>query len=286
MPVETKEAKTLVEFTQIVETALTATRTLHAGDTNKPPKLANWYRGCGLETHKLTPGLYRHPAHKNVDELLKLERRMLEWFKRRSSVFPNAPISDDPEDWRSLFFMQHHHVPTRLLDWTDNPYIALYFALSSWEQENGKVKDKKDAAVWILDPIAWNKKALSDTSWGAHGPLTLRDSEIKGYAPKKSDEPDELRAMLDDAVAVYGIVNSARMVAQRGVFTVFGRSIEPMEKRFEDGFPKEALSKVVLPKATIPALLEALFSFGFTDSTAYPDLHGLALEIKRYFDFL
>lgn len=288
MPVEEVTIKTLSEFSSVIEGSLAATRKLHAGDDKVPAKLVNWYRGCGLASHKLQPGLYRHKKHNKVDELLKLERVMLEWFRRRASVFPNAPADNTDESWNQLFFMQHHHVPTRLLDWTDNPFIALYFALSAWQEERSKVKAAADqnAAVWILDPVAWNKTSLSETTWGTQGPLTLMDQELKGYAPRKSDDNTELKAMHDNAGAVYGVVNSARMVAQRGVFTIFGRNLEPMEKQFETGFPKEALSKVVVPADVIPSLLDSLFALGFTDSAAYPDLHGLALEIKRYFDFI
>jgi len=280
--------KTLADFTSVVETTLSATKESHKGDDKVPAKLVNWYRGCGLASYKLQPSLYRHTKYSKVNDLLKLERIMLEWFKRRASVFPNAPADNADGSWNQLFFMQHHHVPTRLLDWTDNPFIALYFALSAWQEEKSRDKTvaKENAAVWVLDPVAWNKVSLTETTWGTHGPLTLMDQEIGGYAPRKSDDSTELKAMQDNACAVYGVVNSARMVAQRGVFTIFGRNLEPMEKQFDSGFPKEALLKIIIPAQEIPGLLDSLFAMGFTDSAAYPDLHGLALEIKRYFDFI
>ena len=49
--------------------------------------------------------------------------------------------------------MQHYGAPTRLLDWTESPLLALYFAL---KQNYGYY----DAAIWMLNPSALTKKRL------------------------------------------------------------------------------------------------------------------------------
>ena len=83
-----------------------------------------------------------------------------------------------------------------------------------------------------------------------------------------------------------GLHNSPRIVAQRGAFTIFGHTNEPMEKIFEDrGFPGMGAIKVVLPASDLPNLRDALFGIGYADSMIYPDLTGLAKEIKRHFGF-
>lgn len=94
-----------------------------------------WYRGCGESTYELIPSLYRHPSIKNVKELANLEYKLMIRFRQRSIPFHNKSIEDD---WESLFFMQHCGVPTRLLDWTESPFIALYFAMMSAKYEYKK----------------------------------------------------------------------------------------------------------------------------------------------------
>lgn len=84
----------------------------------------SWFRGCGCEDHKLLPSLYRHPTITQSESLLDLEMQLLERFRQRSVPFHDRDISDD---WECLFFMQHFGVPTRLLDWSENPFIALFF---------------------------------------------------------------------------------------------------------------------------------------------------------------
>lgn len=240
-----------------------------------------WYRGCGDILHKLVPSLYRHPEGRNSDSLLKLESSIIKRFKQRSMPYLDAPLREN-DDLSSLFLMQHFGIPTRLLDWTENPYVALYFALTDARYRKLKKGSQYqvDVAVWSLDPDKWNGKALDfDPSPGVISPP---DEELlNGYLPTES-----VGHRKPEPVALYGIYNSQRIVAQRGVFTLFGTSIKPMEQSYkENDYPQDCLLKLKIEKSNIRAMLDALVKIGFTDSVVYPDLPGLAKELKRYFGF-
>ena len=87
-------------------------------------------------------------------------------------------------------------------------------------------------------------------------------------------------------VAILGIHNSPRIVAQRGSFSLFGKSLLPMDDTFEKNpFPDDTLSKLVIPSALIKPLLDKLVWMGISDSVVYPDLEGLAKETKRQFGY-
>lgn len=93
---------------------------------------------------------------------------------------------DDP--WDKIFVMQHYGVPTRLLDWSENPFIGMYFAVTGKDFKAtgpfpGRVLTfKKDAAVWLLDPIKWNRKVLSFQSYAGEIPFS-DDVVLSPYKP-------------------------------------------------------------------------------------------------------
>jgi len=175
--------------------------------------------------------------------------------------------------------MQHYGIPTRLLDWSESPFVALYFALTSCKRDEKNVVTGP-VAVWMLDPSEWNKVALSDISFEGDV-LDSKREQVKSYSPKA-----ELDERKNTAVMIYGTHNSPRIVAQRGTFGLFGKSVESMDKQFTRGaFSKETLQRIVIPADKVDEVAQSLFRKGIADSTVYPDLHGLALEMRRQFSF-
>ena len=133
---------------------------------------------------------------------------------------------------------------------------------------------------WLLEPIAWNRKSLEHQSYDG-GILTPGDEALKGYKPVPS-----YSGMFNHPVALYGAHNSSRIVAQRGVFTIFGQNTEPMEAVYEKHkFPTGCLVEIVLRQEELPAIRKSLLKHGVTESVVFPDLDGLAREIRRTFGF-
>ncbi len=84
--------------------------------------------------------------------------------------------------WEWYFLMQHYGAPTRLLDWTGNPLVALYFAIVD-QEVHGK---NRDAAVWVFDPWEWNKLNCE----GLHGPALPNWKEASPYLPDLEEACD------------------------------------------------------------------------------------------------
>ena len=275
------QVNNLTDFTRVIEQLATASKAAHPA----APFLNNWYRGVPrAKTYRLVPHLYRHPDTKKIDDSLKLEKEMRDHFSRHSVLHEFGKIGGlTKAAYELAFYMQHYGVPTRLLDWTYNPYIALFFALS-----DANVTTSQGAAVWVLDPTLWNSVALAeaDKTWGNAGPVFPSLKIVESYFPdwdqSELNPADVAHKMYDLPIAVLGASSSARIFAQKGAFTCFGKKMAPMEKVYETtGFPDGALTQVLVPANKITPMLEMLLSIGYTDSVSYPDVHGLVLEIKR-----
>src|SRR5689334_1061338 len=86
-----------------------------------------WYRGCGKASYELKPSLYRHKQSKTIEDFMSMEKLLLARFRQRSIPFHSRSLGDA---WEWLFLMQHYGVPTRLLDWSESPLMALFFAVT------------------------------------------------------------------------------------------------------------------------------------------------------------
>jgi len=235
-----------------------------------------WYRGCGKTSHVLAPSLYRHKSSKAIDDLMTLEKKLLARFRERSIPFLSRHMANN---WEWLFLMQHYGVPTRLLDWSESPLMALFFAVTSARHtlgSRGSPVFSNDAAVWLLDPVEWNRKSVNLKSFAGEV-LTTDDPNSNAYTPV-----GDVKTMKPSPIAVYGAHNSQRIVAQRGVFVCFGADTRPMEEIYrKEKFPKASLLKLIIKRGRLPHILAALLRHGVTDSVVFPDLDGLAREIKR-----
>ena len=137
------EAKTIRSVSEAIETLASdeVMRDLRPAASAKggDATFGLWFRGHDLATYELTPSILRRPRGNQkayIDEV-SLTRH----FKATN---PDA-AERGASDFEWLVNMQHYLAPTRLLDWTENLLVAIYFAV-----RNGDL-DGEDAAVWILN---------------------------------------------------------------------------------------------------------------------------------------
>lgn len=180
----------------------------------------SWYRGCRNSGYQLLPTLYRHPTKRKIEEISDLEPSITTRFVQRSLPFLARPLTDE---WDKLFLMQHYGVPTRLLDWSENPFVSIYFSLVAANEPK-----QTDACLWMCNPAAWNQAALKHIGYKG-GVLDPSNSAVRAYTPGSA-----FTEMPKVPIMIYGSYNSPRIVAQRGGFALFGQEMAPMEKVYAD----------------------------------------------------
>jgi hypothetical protein len=206
------------------------------------------------------------PPHTKAD----LEEHILRSFVRYSRPYlTNEPHSE----WELLVVAQHHRVPTRLLDWSYSPLVAAHFATGSRHGEC-------DRAVWALDwhqlhrAFGFSELALLIDELGAvrNGP---------GATPwdlfRESGGRREFACMIDPPSI------SPRIVAQAGVFTLASDKSRSFDAFLEEHGLGEALTRYVIPADLVSFFREQLDLVGMDERRIFPDLHGVAEELRRYY---
>lgn len=198
---------------------------------------------------------------------IDIERWMLAEFQRGAHL-NKATIAGDPPgpanqsvnrlEWLAL--MQHFGAPTRLIDWTQSPYIGAYFAV---EDADGP------CAVWGLDQdwfhieagqrIQYQDAPLADMARVAELYVGLAlDGTTSGLFPLDVSRSNE------------------RSLVQQGLFAIEGNAAESFEQNLRaygnDAIPR--VVKVVIPVVCRRDPLADLYSMNLHQGSLFPGLTG------------
>ena len=217
------------------------------------PKQLVWFRGQARKKWKLVPSLARKQKY------LLAESALIKRFMQDAVPHIATPPR---EEWEWIFLMQHHRASTRLLDWSESPLAALYFAVA--EKRHRGV----DGAVWCLDPVALNRAANLQFAFEPEIPAFGRDKVLDSYLPSRVlESPSKLFT-----VAIVGLRNTARMAAQLGTFTVNHRLHTPIEAIGD----AEHVWRWIIPAAAKRNILEELALLEINALTLFPELDRVA----------
>jgi hypothetical protein len=165
-----------------------------------------WFRGHADLQWTLTPSALRYDTTDQRDKALGL----LRVFKRYAETkVPHLPEAGEELKW--VQHARHYGLPTRLLDWTRNAGIALYFACE--RQAN---KSDVDGAVYMLNPLDLNRMAYPKAPrvYDAHSDAR---KIAKYLSLSGSEEKNGLKT-----IAINPVWNSERIALQQGAFTLHG----------------------------------------------------------------
>jgi len=215
-----------------------------------------WFRGHADASWELKPGIYRYTP-------LPSEQTLLKKFKQSAAMLIGMP-PQDTFDW--LFLMQHYGVPTRLLDWSESPLTALYFAVAEDNNQD------KDGALWLLHPTQLNRNAniFGDEEFFIP---SFEDIELTNYTVESVSQ--DTRSQLFP-LATIATRNNPRIQAQLGVFTIHHRQ----DCSLESIGNADHVKKYIIPSSKKSNILLELGLLGINKFQLFPELSSVGDILK------
>jgi hypothetical protein len=258
------------------------------------PSKELWFRAedANYCETRLQPGLYRPrekgATRKPIQKLLEYEVDMYDEFDRCGTQLSPGDAWSLDDDWTSYFMMQHHGVPTRVLDWSDGALIALHFAVSHMKD----LVPKSDSIVYVLDPY-WLLKRLEKDSdrkdaekrWKAyweekHPNDTDDDDWDRLYLPFGKDNAEIPLLNMPSIPLLWDSPHvTRRIAAQRSRIMIFGT--DPLYLLNLEQERDSRLVAINIAKDSIVSIRQELRDAGITESVVFPDLDGLGRELKQ-----
>jgi len=187
---------------------------------------------------------------------ISAEKSSLNEFRSTAPLYlQHLPKEEDMLGWYSV--MQHYGVPTRLLDVTCSPYVALFFAMDS---------GAGDASLFCIKPSHFSNldgnEYLEECNYGEFVTDGLEGNyKISLYSPSWSSE---------------------RSFQQQGLFLVPNTLKKPFSSLLGNyGEDNGRLLEIVIPKEYRIDFIRKLIDMNITSSTLFPSLEGYSRSIKN-----
>ncbi len=230
----------------------------------------NAFRGqnnnCGPETTLSRLG----------SEAAAREEHLLRAFKR----YAHRNLIEGDSLWYWLSLAQHHGLPTRLLDWSYSPYVAMHFATSDIERFD------RDGVIWCVDFVAASKllpkefRKLLEESGAQVFTVDMLDEIMTDH---HIDSLAEFAKLAGPETVVFFEPPSLdeRIINQ---FALFSLLSDPNLK-FDEWLAKhpDLYRKIVMPAELKWEVRDKLDQANITERVLFPGLDGLSMWLRRYY---
>lgn len=203
----------------------------------------------------------------------KFENHSLDTFKSKYHIYSGTEhIPKSKLSWLSV--MQHYGVPTRLIDFTTSPYIALYFALETYDPLSGK-----DLSIFAIDYSSLMEASIQHIK-NKDEQFTETKISIQGKQDEIFDEVVDIYSY-DIAWITEPIELNARIDRQSGTFLISGNLSKTIDSIVSSNlYASCTMMKFVIPAALYEGIYVALRKMSINSKSIYGDLSGLAKSIR------
>jgi hypothetical protein len=232
-------------------------------------RLRDLARTGGMDLDLLESYVVKPELEATVSEVEELLLRAFMDEADRLAI-PSLPPNDDRLAWWEL--MQHHGAPTRLLDWTRSPFVALWFAI-----QDVTTNDREDGALWIFD---------TRDSWINQRDLILKLRSEEGqdwgrFLDSRAWQNRLAEMFIKEQNVVAMVINPRfvvpRSIAQQSVMTLVANAHDPTGVQH---YPLAVLSTKVRVRAAWRAdILTMCDNLGITRLDLFKDLDSLGSSL-------
>lgn len=228
------------------------------------------YRGLQNSAFELKTSLQRNCAEKSRE----LESKILANFSKYTAA--ESTVETDTI-WKRMVLGQHHGLPTRLLDWTHSPFIALNFTT---EGSMDKLH-KKDCAIWRIDvqELHKNLPPKFDAVMKKEG-VTVFSVEMLNEAAGSIEEYDEI-TQGESMIVMEPPSIDPRIINQYAFFSIVPGQVESMED-FLDKHTERSV-KYIINKDLKWRIRDFLDEANISERSVYPGLDGVCKWLARHY---
>lgn len=269
-----------------------------------------WFRGHGSSEYKLIPSLYRMKDCNSCTyhtPLRTIMKELVTAFRVKAFHVPEIFPKGNDSILGTMVSMQHYGVETNLMDWSQQIFSALYFALEKYIDNPNEKPPEVNARVYILNPARFNimmKNILGSSVGGEHYAIPALLQEEDKYAryfpflPVKDDRTDG-EDKNNYPFAIYTPYVNPRIKAQAGCFTIFsinagGRNengecsylrfeLEELQnqcQKTKNTLYKPFLGYINIDKEYVISIANNIRTMGITKQYIYPELRIIAKKMK------
>ena len=222
------------------------------------------FRGVSDVRHDLRTTLARLGA-----DSAELERHILRAFRK----YAQRDSAPGDSAWNWLAVAQHHGAPTRLLDWTWSPYVAMHFATAQ--------DMDRDGVIWCIDFSRTNAllpRALTDVLADEGTPVFTAEMLEQAAAT-----PQDFDALAREEFVVFFEPPSIddRIVNQSALFALKSNPSTGLD-RWLVNHP-DVFRRVIIPAALKWEVRDKLDQANVTERVLFPGLDGLSRWLTRYY---
>ena len=225
------------------------------------------FRGLSNKDYRLVTSFKR-----NCGDLTQLEYHLLRNFRKYARL-DDVDMRDSP--WRWMTLAQHHGLPTRLLDWTYSPFVAMHYATCETN------KYDVDGVIWKVDFVAANhhlpeplinQLTAANANAFTIGMLERALPDIRSFDKLTSDprvaffEPPSIDARIVNQFALFSFMSSPNA-------------------SLEDWLVKHPglFRRIIIPKELKWEIRDKLDQANITERMLFPGLDGLASWLRRHY---